>query len=193
MAKTSEASIQGKFNFVYIALRFLSAFCLVHRYVMYRLYKSILHIARFQQMSRPRANWDATSPRMLLDLYVAEKEKCNFSNQGLTRDGWRNVYRSLKNANLSFMDKQVHNKLSALKDKFKDWKDLQSSHGLRRNPTLGTVVADEEWWPTQDDTQAATQDKVLAVMIPMPFQFIPTETTFAPCRGHIPGESQGAD
>ena len=59
-------------------------------------YKNTLDIAPFQQMNRPRAprasrapraNWDTPSTRLLLELAIAEKEKFNFSNQGLTRDG----------------------------------------------------------------------------------------------------------
>jgi hypothetical protein len=45
-------------------------------------------------MDQKRANWDPATTRLFLHLCIAEKEKFNFSNQGLTKDGWRNVYRS---------------------------------------------------------------------------------------------------
>ncbi|RLM84618.1 hypothetical protein C2845_PM04G14800 [Panicum miliaceum] len=37
-------------------------------------------------MDRKRANWDPATTRLFLDLCIAEKEKFNFSNQGLTKD-----------------------------------------------------------------------------------------------------------
>lgn len=66
----------------------------------------------------PRAHWDTLSTRTLLELTIKEKDKFNFSNQGLTRDGWRNVYHGLREANITWSKRQAHNKLNSLKDKF---------------------------------------------------------------------------
>jgi len=53
---------------------------------------------------------------LFLDLCIAEKEKFNFTNQGLTRDGWHNVQRSFKErAGARYTNKQMSNKLQALK------------------------------------------------------------------------------
>ena len=145
-------------------------------------YKNSLDIAPLEQMHRncafrasrafgvPRANWDTPQTRLLLELTMQEKEKGNFSHQTLTRDGWRNVYHhGLRQGNVPWSERQARNKLNALKDKFNIWKELQNCTGLGRDPSTGGAAADEEWWPSQDGTQPATQDEVIPLTIPAHF------------------------
>ena len=65
----------------------------------------------FQQMPLKRATWTEDETKLLLDLCLQEKEKCNFTQQGLTTASWSNIYTNFPN----FNKKQCNNKLGYLK------------------------------------------------------------------------------
>jgi hypothetical protein len=65
-------------------------------------------------MPRPRANWDDTETKLLLDMCLQVKEKFNFNQFSVTRDGWNNIYTYF----LQYDRKQVNKKLGALKAKY---------------------------------------------------------------------------
>ena len=109
-------------------------------------------------MPRQRATWDLPTTKLLLDLCIAEKDKCNFTQKGLTREGWKNVYRELSNSGFSYTNRQVNNKLGSLKDKFNTWKTLNNHTGLGRDPSTGRVVGDDDWFDSNEDTQEGPHD-----------------------------------
>ncbi|RLM86402.1 hypothetical protein C2845_PM04G07630 [Panicum miliaceum] len=96
-------------------------------------------------MERKHANWDPATTRLFLDLCIAE-EKFNFSNQGLTKDRWRNVYRSFTET--------IGTIFTA---KYNARKELQNNSGHGRNKTTGAVEADAEWWETHNDSQDGSE------------------------------------
>ncbi|RLN17465.1 hypothetical protein C2845_PM02G02670 [Panicum miliaceum] len=113
-------------------------------------------------MDRKRANWDPATTRLFFDLCIAEKEKFNFSNQGLTKDRWRNMYRSfIETAGTIFTAKQMSNKLQTFKKRYNAWKELQNSSGLRRNKTMGAIEADAEWWETHNSSQDSSESEAV--------------------------------
>ena len=109
--KTSEAHSPGKFSV--LCIRQL-LWCFYLLLILPRTPKTIQCLC--PQMDQDRCNWDGPTTRLFLDLCIAEKEKFNFTNQGLTRDGWHNVQRSFKErAGARYTNKQMSNKLQALK------------------------------------------------------------------------------
>jgi len=110
-------------------------------------------------MDRKRTNWDPASTTLFLDLCIAEKEKkLNWNNQGLTKDGWRNVQRSFKeHGGGRFTPGQMSNKLRTLKKRFMAWKALQMRSGLGRNKTTGAIEAEEELLEAEDGTEDAIE------------------------------------
>ena len=69
-------------------------------------------------MPRPRTNWDDTETKLLLDMCLQEKEKLNFTQNGVTRDGWNNLYTHFP----QYDRRQVNNKLWTLKNNYLNWK-----------------------------------------------------------------------
>ena len=54
--------------------------------------------------------------KIFLDLCIAEKNKMNFNQKGLTNLGWRNVYRGFTTeTGLQLPNKKLQNKLSAMR------------------------------------------------------------------------------
>jgi len=107
-------------------------------------------------MDQDRCNWDGPTTRLFLDLCIAEKEKFNFTSQGLTKDRWRNVQCSFKQVvGARFSNKQMSNKLQSLKKRYQAWNDLQNSSGLGRNKATGGAEADARWWDEQQTRQDA--------------------------------------
>jgi hypothetical protein len=43
-------------------------------------------------MPRDHAHWEEHEVKLLLTLAIQEKEKFNWNQFGLTREGWRNIY-----------------------------------------------------------------------------------------------------
>ena len=92
-------------------------------------------------MPCPRANWDDAETKLLLDMCLQEKEKFNFGQFGVNRDGWNNIYPYFPN----YDRKQVNNKLGALKAKYLKWKDELLATGLGRDTQTGGIDADPEY------------------------------------------------
>jgi len=109
-------------------------------------------------MDQDCCNWDGPTTRLFLDLCIAEKEKFNFTSQGLTKDRWRNVQCSFKQVvGARFSNKQMSNKLQSLKKRYQAWNDLQNSSGLGRNKATGGAEADARWWDEQQTRQDARE------------------------------------
>jgi hypothetical protein len=101
---------------------------------------------------------------LFLDLCIAEKEKFNFTSQGLTKGRWRNVQCSFKQVvGARFSNKQMSNKLQSLKKRYQAWNDLQNSSGLGRNKATGGAEADARWWDEQQTRQDAREVEVSPV------------------------------
>ncbi|CAD6334518.1 unnamed protein product [Miscanthus lutarioriparius] len=100
-------------------------------------------------MPRPRTNWDDTETKLLLDMCLQEKDKYNFNQFGVTRDGWNNIYPYF----LHYDRKQVNNKLASLKTQYQKWKDGLSATGFCRDTQTGGIATDPEYRKTQDATQ----------------------------------------
>ena len=103
-------------------------------------------------MPPKRATWTEDETKLLLDLCLQEKEKCNFTQQGLTTAGWSNVYTNFPN----FDKKQCNNKLGYLKKAYLTWKDGLTATGLGRDPRTGDIEAEPEYWETQAGSQPVT-------------------------------------
>ncbi|XP_066341602.1 uncharacterized protein [Miscanthus floridulus] len=97
-------------------------------------------------MPPKRATWTEDETKLLLDLCLQEKEKCNFTQQGLTTGGWHNSYTYFP----QFDKRQCNNKLGYLKKAYQTWKDGLTATGLGRNPRTGAIDADTEYWETQE-------------------------------------------
>ena len=100
-------------------------------------------------MPPKRATWTEDETKLLLDLCLQEKEKCNFNQQGLTTAGWNNIYTNFPH----FDKKQCNNNLGYLKKAYLTWKDGLTATGLGRNPRTGAIDADTEYWETQEGSQ----------------------------------------
>jgi len=101
---------------------------------------------------------------LFLDLCIAEKDKFNFTNQGLTRDGWHNMQHSFKElAGARYTNKQMSNKLQALKKRYRAWKDLHNTSGPGCNKSTCGVDSDADWWDEQQTQQDAIETEVSLV------------------------------
>ena len=100
-------------------------------------------------MPPKRATWTEDDTKLLLDLCLQEKEKCNFNQQGLTTAGWCNIYTYFP----CFDKKQCNNKLGYLKKAYLTWKEGLTTTGLGRDPHTGAIAADSEYWETQEVPQ----------------------------------------
>ena len=100
-------------------------------------------------MPSKRASWTEDETKLLLDLCLQEKEKCNFNQQGLTTVGWSNIYTYFPR----FDKKQCNNKLGYLKKAYLTWKEGLTATGLGRDPHTGAIAADSEYWETQEVPQ----------------------------------------
>ena len=108
-----EARNQGKYTILSIASYF-SYFVHSFRFFAVPLVCQSTNDNRpstFQQMPPKRATWTEDDTKLLLDLCLQEKEKCNFNQQGLTTAGWNNIYTNFPH----FDKKQCNNKLGYLK------------------------------------------------------------------------------
>ncbi|XP_012699992.1 L10-interacting MYB domain-containing protein [Setaria italica] len=105
-------------------------------------------------MACNRANWDEGTTKTLPDLCIAEKSQFNWSNRCLTKLGWKHVYRSFnQQTGMNLGNKQLQNKLNALRRAFLSWRDLQIQSGLGRDKQTGGVATDPSFW---DDEEAET-------------------------------------
>ena len=100
-------------------------------------------------MPPKRATWTEDDTKLLLDLCLQEKEKCNFNQQGLTTASWNNIYTNFPH----FDKKQCNNKLGYLKKAYLTWKDGLTTTGLGRDPCTGAIDDDIEYWETQEGSQ----------------------------------------
>jgi len=103
-------------------------------------------------MPPKRASWTEDETKLLLDLCLQEKEKCNFNQQGLTTVGWSNIYTYFPR----FDKKQCNNKLGYLKKAYQTWEDGPTATGLGRDPRTGAIDAKSEYWETQEGSQPVT-------------------------------------
>ncbi|XP_066312676.1 uncharacterized protein [Miscanthus floridulus] len=104
-------------------------------------------------MQPKRASWSDDDTKLLLDLYLQEKEKFNFNQQGLATTGWNNIYTCFPH-----YDKKQCNKLGSLKKAYLTWKDELSATRLGRDPRTGNIAADPEYWETQAGSQLVTSE-----------------------------------
>ncbi|XP_066346739.1 uncharacterized protein [Miscanthus floridulus] len=106
------------------------------------------------KMPPKRASWTEDETKLLLDLCLQEKEKCNFNQQGLATAGWCNIYTYFPR----FDKKQCNNKLGYLKKAYLTWKEGLTTTGLGRDPHTGAIAADTEYWETQEVPQPMNSD-----------------------------------
>jgi hypothetical protein len=95
VCQTREANKQDKFPVMqFLAFHFFSyvvlSFPMCALIAMQR-HNEISHWT-CPQMPRPRANWDDTETKLLLDICLQEKKKFNFNQFDVTRNGWNNIY-----------------------------------------------------------------------------------------------------
>jgi len=105
-------------------------------------------------MPRDHAHWEEHEVKLLLTLAIQEKEKFNWNQFGLTREGWRNIYPHFP----QYSHKQINNKFDFLKQKYRAWKDSQVATGLGRNTQTGGIDADPDYWMAQDGSQPIDDD-----------------------------------
>ena len=98
----------------------------------------------FPQMPRDHAHWESSETALLLKLAIEEKQKSNWNQFGVTKEGWRNIYPHFP----QYTHKQVTNKFDALKWKYKEWHDAQSASGLGRDTATGGIATEPEYWQT---------------------------------------------
>jgi hypothetical protein len=96
----------------------------------------------------------------LLDICLQEKEKFNFNQFDVTRNGWNNIYLYFSR----YDRKQVNNKLGALKSQYQKWKDGLSATELGRDTHTGGIAADPNYWATKDGTQPDSNDNTECVV-----------------------------
>ena len=102
-------------------------------------------------MASNRAAWDDQTTKTFLDLCIAEKNRFNTNDKGLTNHGWQNVYRNFKQQTGKKLDtKQLQNKLGGLKRSYIQWRDLQNQTGLGRDKHTGGVTADDSYWANEE-------------------------------------------
>ncbi|XP_066365580.1 uncharacterized protein [Miscanthus floridulus] len=111
-------------------------------------------VKREIKMPPKRASWMEDETKLLLDLCLQEKEKCNFTQQGLTMAGWSNIYTYFP----CFDKKQCNNKLGYLKKAYLTWKDGLTATRLGRNPHTGAIATNSEYWETQEVPQPMNSD-----------------------------------
>ena len=104
-------------------------------------------------MPRDHAHWEEHEVKLLLTLAIQEKEKFNWNQFGLTREGWRNIYPHFP----QYLHKQINNKFDFLKQKYRAWKDSQVATGLGRNTQTGGIDADPDYWMAQDGSSVQQQ------------------------------------
>jgi hypothetical protein len=84
-------------------------------------------------MSSDRANWDAMTTKIFLDLCIIQKNLNNFNSLGLTKHGCKQVYRSFKeHTGLDYENKKCKTNLTC--------SEGLSSIGNPCRPILGLVV-----------------------------------------------------
>ncbi|KAJ1297332.1 hypothetical protein BS78_01G367300 [Paspalum vaginatum] len=104
-------------------------------------------------MAPNRASWDDTTMKTFLDLCIAEKNRFNGNDKGLTNHGWQNVYRNFKQqTGQTFDSKQMQNKLVGMRRGYIQWCDLQNQTGLDRDKHTGGVADDDSFWETEQET-----------------------------------------
>lgn len=155
--ETSKARNQGKFTVVkYLSFRLLLlplCFLLFTSKLSARTQTKISHYT-CPQMPRDHAHWEEHEVKLLLTLAIQEKEKFNWNQFGLTREGWRNIYPHFP----QYSHKQINNKFDFLKQKYRAWKDSQVATGLGRNTQTGGIDADPDYWMAQDGSQPIDDD-----------------------------------
>lgn len=101
-------------------------------------------------MDRSHANWNENTTKTFLDLCIAEKEKLNYNNKGLTKIGWQNLYHNFKSETGRTYDiKQLQNKFNGLKGMFNLWKKLKDKSGGRWDNKTKTITCDADWWENE--------------------------------------------
>jgi hypothetical protein len=122
----------------------------------------------FPQMPRDQAHWEPSQIVLLLKLAIAEKQKGNWNQYGVTKEGWRNIYPHFP----QYTHKQVTNKFDSLKRKYRDWQDAQSGSGLGRDPATGGIAAEPDYWETQfgsNHPDDSTQSVVSLLRLPLSY------------------------
>jgi len=121
-------------------------------------------------MPRDHAHWESSEIALLLKLAIEEKQKSNWNQFGVTKEGWRNIYPHFP----QYTHKQVTNKFDALKRKYKEWHDAQSASGLGRDTATGGIAAEPEYWQTQyglpngpDDCTGPMVSLLLLILLPL--------------------------
>ena len=103
-------------------------------------------------MANDRAHWKPEETKIFLDLCIAEKNKMNFNEWGLTKLGWRNVYRGFASqTGLQLDNKKLQNKLSAMRRHYFAWRDRITHTGLGRDPQTGAVTADPSLFQEEEE------------------------------------------
>jgi len=104
------------------------------------------------QTSSDRAHWGYEETKIFLDLCIAEKNKMNFNQKGLTNQGWRNVYRGFATeTGLQLANKKLQNKLSAMRRHYYARRERTTHTGLGRDPQTGGVIADPSLFEEEEE------------------------------------------
>ena len=87
-----------------------------------------------------------------MDLCIAEKNKMNFNQKGLTNLGWRNVYHGFATeTGLQLPNKKLQNKLSAMRRQYFTWRDRTTHTRLGRDPQTGGVTTDPSLFEVEEE------------------------------------------
>ena len=90
--------------------------------------------------------------KIFLDLCIAEKNKMNFNQNGLTKLGWRNVYRGFTSqTSLQLANKKLQNKLSAMRRHYYAWRERTTHTGLGHGPQTGGVPANPSLFQEEEE------------------------------------------
>ena len=104
------------------------------------------------QTSSDRAHWKPEETKNFLDLCIAEKNKMNFNQKGLTNLGWRNVYRGFATeTGLQLANKKLQNKLSAMRRHYYARRERTTHTRLGRDPQTGGVTADPSLFQEEEE------------------------------------------
>lgn len=98
-------------------------------------------------MDAGRAYWDVDTTKIFLNLCIDEKNKLNYNNKGLTKDGWHNLYANFRRqTGKKYGPKQLQNKFNTLKRQYKAWKKLKDKSGAGWDQNTHTINCTPEWW-----------------------------------------------
>ncbi|XP_050387195.1 L10-interacting MYB domain-containing protein-like [Argentina anserina] len=97
--------------------------------------------------SKEQASWNENLVEVFVDLCIKEVHKNSKPGSHFSSIGWKTIVKSfVEQTGKDYTRKQL-NKWDSLKGDWKSWKTLKSlKTGLRWNPVLNTIDADEEFW-----------------------------------------------